>query len=437
MFIMLHSLIALLLFHYIFFLLSFGINNILSFFYSILFSIIFYPPVGTPFVDHHSMIFTYLSFFLIIYSLNKNKNYLFFLLPILFLLGFFSKQTPISYFFLLLIPIIIYNIKEISIFYYLCLGFLISIFLFFIYINITQTSLIDIYHQYFLSTAEVGDYRLKNSSFSYYDVIFRYRFIYISLILILYFVINDKDFKNNFNISKLQFIYLLLSLNFTMIFHQLLSMNQAFIYSIIFLNIGLCFKFVNFDKKFLHNKIFFLIIISSILVSFRYHYKYNEPRRFNDLAYSNKEQNINAGNYFSSLNNLEWFTQNSDNPREEIENLKLTYEVLKYENKKYSLITDYQFLPIELGLYGNSPVKWYHVNVSFPNMNSSKNKDIQKSFSNFFLKQIKDEKVEKIYFIPPHSTRKDIIIKLIEKRCKIKEINFIENFYEEISIKCL
>ena len=46
----------------------------------------------------------------------------------------------------------------------------------------------------------------------------------------------------------------------------------------------------------------------------------------------------------------------------------LSYKILKEEKKKYSLITDYQFLPIELGLYGNSPIKWFHTNVSFPNI---------------------------------------------------------------------
>ena len=309
--------------------------------------------------------------------------------------------------------------------------------MFFIYVYFTQTNLIDIYYQYFLGTSEVGDYRFKNISLTYYDIIFRYRFIYISLALVLYFIIKDKYFKYNFNVSKFQFIYLLLSLNFTLIFHQLLTLNQAFIYSIIFLNVGLCFKFIKYDEKFLNNKIFFLLIISSILISIKYHYKYNEPRRFNDLAYSNKKENINAGKYFPSLNNLEWFTQESNDPREEIENLKYLYKILKNENKKFSLITDYQFLSVELGKYSNSPIKWYHTNVSFPNMSTAGNENLQKSFSNFFIKQIKDEKVEKIYFIPPHTTRKNIIIKLIEKRCISKRLNFVENLFEELSIKCL
>ena len=216
----------------------------------------------------------------------------------------FGVIAPIAYFFLLISPIIIYNLKKIRIFYFLLLGSLISLTLFIIYINFTQTNLIDIYYQYFIGASEVGNYRLKNTPFSYYDVFFRYRFIYLSLILILYFLIKDKNYSRNFNISKFEFIYLLLSLNFVLILHQLLTMNQAFIFSLIFLNIGLSFKFIKYDKKFINNKMFCILIIFSFILSLKYHYKYNEPRRFNDLAYSNKKQNINAGKYFPSLNNL-------------------------------------------------------------------------------------------------------------------------------------
>ena len=46
-----------------------------AFFYSILISILFYPTVGTPFVDHHSTIFLVLAFYSFILGVN-NKNYL-------------------------------------------------------------------------------------------------------------------------------------------------------------------------------------------------------------------------------------------------------------------------------------------------------------------------------------------------------------------------
>ena len=68
-----------------------------SFFYSILIALLFYPTVGTPFVDHHSTFFMILAFYSFVLGVNK-KNYFYFqLIPLLFCLSFLSKQTPSAY----------------------------------------------------------------------------------------------------------------------------------------------------------------------------------------------------------------------------------------------------------------------------------------------------------------------------------------------------
>ena len=61
-------------FSYYFFL-SLDLNKTKSLIYTLSFATLAYTISGTPFVDHHSMIFTYLSFFLIIYSINQNRYY--------------------------------------------------------------------------------------------------------------------------------------------------------------------------------------------------------------------------------------------------------------------------------------------------------------------------------------------------------------------------
>ena len=84
-----------------------NLSKLYSLIYALLISILFYPVVGTPFVDHHSMFFLIISFYsLIIATKNKNTNY-FFLIPSLLVLSFLSKQTPavygiISLFFLII-----------------------------------------------------------------------------------------------------------------------------------------------------------------------------------------------------------------------------------------------------------------------------------------------------------------------------------------------
>ena len=74
-----------------------NLPNLLSFFYSILISILFYPVVGTPFVDHHSTFFMILAFYGLIIAIKTNNSNYFIFLPILLCLSFLSKQTPAAY----------------------------------------------------------------------------------------------------------------------------------------------------------------------------------------------------------------------------------------------------------------------------------------------------------------------------------------------------
>ena len=64
-------------------LVNLGLKKNFSFFYSVLFSILFYPVVGTPFVDHHSTFFLIFSFYYFILGINKNNQYYFILVPFL------------------------------------------------------------------------------------------------------------------------------------------------------------------------------------------------------------------------------------------------------------------------------------------------------------------------------------------------------------------
>ena len=57
------------------------LSNRFSFFYALQISILFYPVVGTPFVDHHSTFFLIIAFYLLIFAIkNSNHNFIFVLL---------------------------------------------------------------------------------------------------------------------------------------------------------------------------------------------------------------------------------------------------------------------------------------------------------------------------------------------------------------------
>ena len=87
--------------------LNLKLNHLLALFYAIQISILFYPVVGTPFVDHHSTFFLILAFYSFIFAINNSNYNFFYLIPFFFLLSFLSKQTPavygiISLFFLII-----------------------------------------------------------------------------------------------------------------------------------------------------------------------------------------------------------------------------------------------------------------------------------------------------------------------------------------------
>ena len=75
-----------------YFFIKLEVPKIFSFFYSLLISILFYPVVGTPFVDHHAIFFLLISTILLIKVINDEKNYLWFLIILFFFLSFFTKQ---------------------------------------------------------------------------------------------------------------------------------------------------------------------------------------------------------------------------------------------------------------------------------------------------------------------------------------------------------
>ena len=61
-----------------------------------------YPTYGTPFTDHHVSIFSMLSVYSLCLAIKTKKNIYWFLIPIFLFIGFFSKQTPIGYFGILI-----------------------------------------------------------------------------------------------------------------------------------------------------------------------------------------------------------------------------------------------------------------------------------------------------------------------------------------------
>ena len=373
-----------------------GLSKKFSTLYSILISLLFYPVVGTPFVDHHSTFFMIMAFYSFIFSINKKDYFYILFVPIFFCFSFLSKQTPAAYGLLtitILIVLTCFFDKERfkSIFYNLFLGTIISFVFLVLFFLFTKINLTNFINQYIIYAGSIGEYRFINYEFKILDIIENYKFIYffiLILIIISFFMIK------NFTIKKKDILVILTSLLMSclLIFHQFLTLNQNFIF---FLIPFLCaISHIFYEKNYKNKIITTCLIFVCLTAVFKYHFRFNEERKFNELSNVDISKAINAEVLSKQLKGLKWITYKyPKDPNQEIQNLKEIIEILKNDETKKILITDYQFLPAIIGIYDFSPNQWHHPTVSFPLKENIYFEDYKK----FFVNNINKNKIEFIF----------------------------------------
>ena len=395
-----------------------GLSKLFSFIYSFLASVLFYPVVGTPFVDHHSTFFMLIAFYcLIFYIKSKNYNY-FILIPILLLFSFFSKQTPAAYGIIIISVIILIFVyfdkkKGKTILTKSLIGSLIALSFLFLFFFFTEININNFYQQYILFGSSIGEDRLSDYRFSILNEVIKFKFIsYFTFFLI--FILLFLKIKNLLTLNDFFILITSISLTISLVFHQMISLNQNFIFFLIPFLCGIVHSFYN--KIFSRN----YILIFSILICFfsvsKYHLRFNEERKFNELEGIDISKSIDAEIIDKKLKGLRWITfLNPDFPEREAKNIVEIMNFYKKDKNNKMLITEYQFISPILDIYDNSPNQWHHPSVSFP-LAGNKYYDVYK---NFFISSIKKNKIKHIY-----ETREDdkIITKLIlNQNCYSKE----------------
>ena len=379
--------------------LEFKLNKLISLLYASSFSLLMYPVAGAPFVDHHSTIFVILAFYLLILGIKNNKFFSWFSIPFLICLSFLSKQTPSSYALIvistLIIAYIVSNPKKLkSIFLPLICGVIFALSFLICFFYFTEIPLNNFWMQYVLYAKSIGDQRFDNMILSFKSVFLQYKYIYIPLIfLVLYLLILLKNFKKN---KENFFIVIsIIGLSLLLIFHQMVTLNQIYIFFLIPLLTA--FVHIFFIPILNKNKIILYLIIGICIFSVaKYHYRFNEERKFNELQNVDLKKSIDAGAIHSSLAGLKWITMNfPENPKTEINALKESMNILRNDQSKKSLITAYQFIAPSLLIYDFSPNQWHHPTVSFP-IKGQKYFEIYKSF---FVKNIKQNNIDIVYSI--------------------------------------
>lgn len=412
-----------------YFFLNIGLNKIYALIYAISISILAYPSAGTPFVDHHAVIFATISLSYLILAFVKNKKKFWFLSSLFLVFSFFSKQIPSVYVALLSIMIVMSYFfflkeKKDKNFLFFILGGIAGIILFLIIFFINKVPIENFLIQYIYYPITIGENRASNIDFNFKNVLFQFKFIYLSLVpaLLSSFFLLKKKKKNLENKIDLLVLILVFSSFIIFIYTQILTKNQILIFFLIPFYLGISHFYVTkyINKKFLINFIILILIFTTI----KYHLRFNEGKKFMELSNADFSKAIDAKTLDKKLTGLQWITPHYiNNPNLELKLLKELKKVIIEDVEKKIIITDYQILPAITNNLNYAPNKWFDT-LSVP---SKDNKYFAK-YKLFFISKLKEQKIKNIYAV--NENKLNYFLFLFEKKncVKYKKIN-------EISVK--
>ena len=388
-----------------------GLKNIYCLLYGLLTASTFYPTVGTPFVDHHAAFFSIVSLLTFILAINTKKNYFWILIPVFLILGFFSKQTPTSYFGILILILSIYYFishKDIKGLIISFTSSIITIFFVILFFYIYDVNFYSFYEQYIKFPSSVGQERISAGGFldpfSFSRYILKFKLIHLSYLGILILLIKNIFKNKEFFLSK-DFIVMLsiILASYILIIHQQMTLNSKFIFFIIPILCGFSQIYLHkFSKDHKKLKIAENLLLVFVLISTFYNFqKYVFQRQFIIIDSFFDKKKIFTTKIIDQKSKFKWITHYSDDPEKEVKNIINAVNTIKSKQQngeKYIVITDYQFIFSSFKLSNAVIVnKLYGYGVSYPT-NKNPNYDVYKKF---FLAKVNNKSVKKIYFIKP------------------------------------
>ena len=383
-----------------YFFLNIGLKNYYAFIYALGVAILAYPSIGTPFVDHHSVIFSIMACFSISLAILKEKNLFWVITPIFITFSFFSKQIPSPYFILLFIV-------AISIYFYLINNldknvllnlFFGSLFSFLLVVSVFLINEIPVENfltQYIFYPFSLGELRIDRLNIDFNNLVSQFKFIYFMLIPLVVSTFFLGKIKEKNLIKKKDFIVSLLFLGSVgiLVYCQLLTQNQVLIFFLIPISAAYSHAYTikYFNKKYL---IYFILVIF-IFTTIKYHIRFNQNKKFMELVSADFNLAEDAAILDKRLKGLKWITPHYPNkPLNEINLLIDAKSILSEKKGKKIIITDYQFFSSMLNNKFASPNKWYD-DRSIPD---KKNK-YYNMHKNFFLNKIKKNEIKYLFFI--------------------------------------
>jgi hypothetical protein len=399
---------------------NFNLNFFYCLIYSLLFAALAYPSSGTPFVDHHSAFFSLLGIYSLILAIKSEKKIFWILLPIILGFAFLSKQVPSSYIIIsVVIVLFIFSLIKKKFYWikYSFLGSVLFICSLIIFGKFQEISLSSFITQYLLYPQTIGLQRFQSFEFTFRGLIGHFKFIYIAASILFYVnckrIILEKNYIRN---NDFYYFLILILLSFSLIFHQVFTRNQTFIFFLI----PILFSFSHINLNLLKNNfnkfVSILLIMICLFITFKYHLRFNESRKFHELNYVNFNSFTNAKEIDNKFTGLKWITpEYNEESAKEIKIIKEAKDHLSNDNRIKMLITNYSFFSAILQEKFYSPSRWYILDgTDYP----LKNNKYFINYKNLLTKIIKNNNIEVIYIIYPQES--SVIYNVFDRNCFIE-----------------
>ena len=393
---------------------SLGLNFLYSVIVCFSFSILAYPSSGTPFVDHHSSFFSLISFICLILAMRKKNKFFWFFVPIFLSLAALSKAVPALYFiaaFIIILAAYIIIKKNLEAFKYLLLGSITSLCSLFLIIIINKININDFFIQNFIYPSTIGSDRYANFlNINFIKLIIQYKFIFL-LNLILLSLLFKKNNSDKCPSVEETSIFIFMTLIF--ILHQELTKNQIFINFLIPLQVGYILLFLQSNKI-----ISYFIILTMLTLTYKYHVRFNQERKFHELNNVNFQSALSANKIDARLRGLKWLTPEfPKDPEAEINKIVSIKNILENENN-FILMSNYTFFSVILDKKTNSPARWFTFDgTDFPR----KNDKFKIKYIQLFKKIINENNIDNIFIIKPVTSKE--VYDYLDKQC-FKEIKY-------------
>ena len=428
---------------FFFFLNNLRTNIYSNFFLSISFATLCYPVAGTPFPYQHAYIISLIAIMTFYLAVYKEEQKYWIILPVAMLFSFLSMQLPSGLInFLILSFILIYFLKFKKKFLSsFLLGSVISLLILLFYFLILKVNIKDFFTQIILFPLTIGegrilgDERAFESANLFKRLTFRGTFGHFKFIIIFIFanliatIFYLRKNKNHFFEKKVLLNIFIIFCGVSFIFHQLITANQTFIFSLIPFLCGLFLIQLKEYYKFVERKTNIFLILVIAFATIKYHKDYNVNRKFMDLQNINLNNSIEAKTLDTKFNNLKWITPHhfKNDSKKELKLLKDSIAIILNENnKEIALITHYQFFSILTEKKINIFNRWY-----FPDNNThpvNKENKYYSHYNNKIYNFIKEKKIKKIYIAKSHPNE----FQFINFKDLLKNSCFIEKKYNEI-----